>query len=418
MRLLSLLILGSMFCLMSCGNPWQRALKKSPLSKEHEGFLVQAIDDKAVVFAHHAEQFFMPASTTKLFTYWAAQHFLPKQVPSFYYVERPDAMRIWASGDPSFLNPKFPDQAAFALLKNKKKSIQLAHSPRAKALGMGWAWDDYVDAYSAEASDFPIYGNLSHWSVGSGKWQVLPKNFLKDTVQQLGILRIQRPWERNQFVLPQSPAPGFNQRVPFKTSNALSAQLLSDTLGLSVTWSPQDRPSEALAGPGPVLDSLIKPMLFQSDNLIAEQLIYTIGFERQWAGDASEIIAQIQAQTPWLKGIRWVDGSGLSRYNLARPSDLVAVLQQIHAELPEQQWQSLLPLLGQQGTVSGLKLSHPDVRIWAKSGSFSNTYNLSGLVQTPKGKRFAFAFMCNLSQRKPAEIRALLMPLLQVFETL
>jgi len=45
------------------------------------------------------------------------------------------------------------------------------------------------------------------------------------------------------------------------------------------------------------------------------------------------------------------------------------------------------------------------VRIWAKSGSFGNTYDLSGYYLTKEGKTLAFSVLSNLGNTSVKEIK-------------
>ena len=100
-----------------------------------------------------------------------------------------------------------------------------------------------------------------------------------------------------------------------------------------------------------------------------------------------------------LKPIKWVDGSGLSRYNLMRPQDIVSVLLKLKAELNEARLFKLLPESGRSGTIRKMAPDTSESRFYAKSGSFGNTYNLAGYYRNAQGKLFVFSIMGNLGNR-------------------
>jgi D-alanyl-D-alanine carboxypeptidase/D-alanyl-D-alanine-endopeptidase (penicillin-binding protein 4) len=120
------------------------------------------------------------------------------------------------------------------------------------------------------------------------------------------------------------------------------------------------------------------------------------------------VITTIQRDSDdsFIKQIKWVDGSGLSRYNLMRPVDLVGILHAIHQEVPENRWMSLLPQAGKTGTLRNIQLKNSELLVWAKSGSFANTCNLSGFARTPKGKWLAFSILSNLANQSVAASKA------------
>src|SRR5690606_8156377 len=85
-------------------------------------------------------------------------------------------------------------------------------------------------------------------------------------------------------------------------------------------------------------DSIIKPMMFRSDNLLAEQLMMaasstlsdTLGIRRAIDYMLETHLADL-VQKP-----SWVDGSGLSRLNLFTPNSIVQILGKLYRELPEE----------------------------------------------------------------------------------
>lgn len=118
------------------------------------------------------------------------------------------------------------------------------------------------------------------------------------------------------------------QQVPFVTSAAMTAKLLADTLKKDVlvqrkAWDPL-----AKIHYSGLLDSLYVPMLHESDNMIAEHLLLLIAAKNQWPGGAQDIISRLKKESnfEFMKSVRWVDGSGLSRYNLFRPMDFIEIL--------------------------------------------------------------------------------------------
>jgi len=108
---------------------------------------------------------------------------------------------------------------------------------------------------------------------------------------------------------------------------------------------------------------------------------------------------------PWVKDSlfgalpnppRWVDGSGLSRYNLITPRYLSGVLQQLYREQPRERLFSLFPAGGISGTLTDWYRG-PDGKpfVFAKSGSMSGVQCLSGYLVAKSGKVLIFSFMHN-----------------------
>jgi D-alanyl-D-alanine carboxypeptidase/D-alanyl-D-alanine-endopeptidase (penicillin-binding protein 4) len=138
--------------------------------------------------------------------------------------------------------------------------------------------------------------------------------------------------------------------------------------------------------------------MHQSDNFIAEQLLLLC------AGQKTGILKQ-DTLIRWAKDsifsflpqkIRWVDGSGLSRYNLNTPQNNVAILFRLWQMQPQKRLFSLFPEGGNSGTLKGwYKSKDGTPYIYAKSGSMSGVQCLSGYLITRKGKVLIFSFMHN-----------------------
>jgi len=398
------LILTSVF---SCSSTrWNRSFRKSPLSKLASGIIIQDLNTGKVVFSHQADQFFMPASNAKLATFLMAKSFLGDSIPSFAYLEKRDTLFFWGTGDPTQLNPSFKNSSLIDFLsKSTKVLVYCAQQKEIPPLGSGWSWDDYNDSYSAEISPMPLYGNLVGFSVKNQHWETTP-HFFKSAISGTHSFNyVLRDRLKNEFTLPALQSERKVQQVPFVTSASLTAKLLADTLKKNVVVQKKVMDPLAKIQYTGLLDSLYVPMLHESDNMIAEQLLLLIGAKNQWPGGAQDIISRLKKESnlEFLKAVRWVDGSGLSRYNLFRPMDFIEILTALSEKVEPANLHYLLPQTGKSGTLKSVKLKSDDQVIWAKSGSFSNTYDLSGFFQNSKGKTYVFSIMTNLANYPVAE---------------
>ena len=108
-----------------------------------------------------------------------------------------------------------------------------------------------------------------------------------------------------------------------------------------------------------------------------------------------------------LKGLpqtpRWVDGSGLSRYNLFTPKDFVWVLDKMQSEFGMDRIKVLFPHPG-AGTLRSFSPAD-SLRIYAKTGTLTGVNALSGFVYTKKNHWLIFSILVNHHMQSSAVIR-------------
>ncbi|WP_373941698.1 D-alanyl-D-alanine carboxypeptidase [Polaribacter sejongensis] len=102
---------------------------------------------------------------------------------------------------------------------------------------------------------------------------------------------------------------------------------------------------------------------------------------------------------------RWVDGSGLSRYNLFTPISFVEVLSKMHQKIPAKRLFQFFPVGGKTGTLKNWFSGNPKPYIHAKSGTLGNNYNLSGYLITNSGKTLIFSYMNNHYMHSNSEVK-------------
>jgi D-alanyl-D-alanine carboxypeptidase/D-alanyl-D-alanine-endopeptidase (penicillin-binding protein 4) len=104
-----------------------------------------------------------------------------------------------------------------------------------------------------------------------------------------------------------------------------------------------------------------------------------------------------------------VDGSGLSRLDLVTPAAVVALLRYMYHSAARENWISLLPVGGQDGTLGTRFTSGPAAgRIHAKTGSLSHVSALSGYAERPGGRWVAFSVLVNNYNGPANDIRAVM----------
>jgi D-alanyl-D-alanine carboxypeptidase/D-alanyl-D-alanine-endopeptidase (penicillin-binding protein 4) len=269
--------------------------------------------------------------------------------------------------------------------------------------GPGWSWDDYSYYYSAEKSAMPVYGNM-FWVVKdslSENLDLLPEAFRPNVVLKIDSTLDYYNYARNEYfneftLTLNGREKHFEETIPFKTHEETAVRLLEDTLRRPIAMR------SSLAGcpwtmkRSQPIDTLMKHMLIPSDNFLAEQIMLmcsgllsdTLNSRKAMRFVHEKYLPQLQNK------LIWRDGSGLSRYNKVTPAGMVHLLEQLWWDVEEDRLFSLLPANGVRGT---LRRSFPsDVPyIFAKTGSLSYVYCLSGYVKCRSGKTMAFSFMNN-----------------------
>ena len=93
-------------------------------------------------------------------------------------------------------------------------------------------------------------------------------------------------------------------------------------------------------------------------------------------------------------GLTWRDGSGLSRYNMFKPNEIVTVLIELYKGYGESLFE-LLPQGGVSGTIKSWYKGENGPYVFAKTGTLSNNHTLSGFIKCDSGKVLIFTFMAN-----------------------
>ena len=136
-------------------------LEKGAYKNQFTGLLIVDTKTNDTIISTNADNYFIPASTTKIFTFYAAKKFLSEKIPTLKYVETKDTLFIEGTGDPSWLHTNLINNTAIDFLSNTNKTIALnLNNYIDPVYRPGWAWEDYQYYFSPELSAMPIYGNV------------------------------------------------------------------------------------------------------------------------------------------------------------------------------------------------------------------------------------------------------------------
>ena len=347
----------------------------------------------------NGSKYMTPASNTKLLTFLGAIQTFDSLPALEYYVENDSVIHFKSTGYPLLLHPFYSDTLLFDFLNQEK--IWKYHVPEftPDPLGEGWAWDDYNYYYAAEKSPFPIYGNSVMGIKGSG---LIPSfEIIEDSINN----NLVREKDSNLFY---SNIGNWKTKDtlyrPFITSDSLFVKILSEVTRNqieivkgedSLTWQTLYTGND---------EKLYKGLLHDSDNGIAESLLLMISNSFNGAFDTQIAIDWLTKD--WESFIpdplEWVDGSGVSRYNMFTPRSLISILKQIRKEIDWNTIKELFAKSGESGTLSSYsKLNN----VYAKTGTLRHNHNLSGYWENENGEIYEFCVMVNHYTSSTLEIR-------------
>ena len=383
--------------------------------QNHIGFSLYDLEKNTYLYEHNSNRYFIPASNTKILTFYAGLILLGDQTPAIQYEESADSLIFWGTGDPSFLNPDLsPDFSVYNFLKSSDKSLYfVADNFKDLHFGPGWAWDDYPYTFSSEKSPFPIYGNTVSVKKEPGNKSLMidvpyfKRYFhLRDSNVDLDPI-IRRETSNHFDYFPSESVKAFSKRWPFKYSDSLISNLLSDTLKTKVQLIRRDQKPKKLKTYYSIpTDSLYKRMMQDSDNFISEQLILVYSSQLGNILNTQTVIDHVKDQYLYdlPDEVVWKDGSGLSRYNLITPRSVVHIWKKIYNQVPRDRLFTLLAAGGKTGTLKNYYTADTPY-IYGKTGTLSNNHNLSGFLLTKSGKTFIFSYMNNNYIVKSSEIK-------------
>jgi D-alanyl-D-alanine carboxypeptidase/D-alanyl-D-alanine-endopeptidase (penicillin-binding protein 4) len=427
----SFIILNSVFIIILTSCSIQKQISKSAkqvigdssLRIAHIGISIYEPAANKYWYNYQGDKYFTPASNTKLPTCYAAMKYLGDSLVGIFQFENDTSIIILPAADPTFLHPDFKDQPILTYLQKSNKKLYTTDIRwKAEALGSGWSWNDYNEDYMAERSPMPIYGNLIKWTQDKSdskepalvysspevNWRV---NF---NVSQQNNFFVKRNIGENVYDISEGKEKLKEQNVPFVTNGIKTTlELLSDTVQKTVSLLSLNDLQKLFINTtlhikeikSQPTDSLLKPMMHRSDNFFAEQSLLMVSNERLgYMSDEKIIDTLLKTDFKDLpQKPRWVDGSGLSRYNLFTPQDFVSILNKIKNEFGIERIKNILPT-GGTGTLENYYKADSNY-IFAKTGTLSGVVALSGYLYTKKKKLLIFSILVNNHQASATSVR-------------
>lgn len=385
-----------------------RQAQKTLLSSEgvkgaHVGIAIYNDTKEQWLSKYQSDHYFTPASNTKILATYLGLQFLGDSLPGWKMAENADTLFLMPLGDPSFMHPEFKHQPVVDIIKNTNKQVVIVgnNQDQFEIFGSGWSWADYAEDYQPERSRMPIYGNVVHFYQSNKKLEAIkPFYFFKDIVD-LGKVE-EKNWSRsrtgNRFYATNENNKSKYFQVPFSQEDVpmlIAIGLLKDTLGKAISFQKHSTlPATSYKTIKTVVtDSLLKIMMLRSDNFYADQIVLMASEQLFGKMDDAALLDSTKklffADLP--QKMRWVDGSGLSRYNLNTPENYIAILQQMHAKFGEARVKNIFEK-GGEGTISAYYKNFPGT-MYAKTGTLGGQVALSGFIYTPKQQKLYFSVL-------------------------
>ncbi len=428
------LVLG-MLLLASCSTgqhlqktPREFMVGDSVFANAHLGISVYDPAQGKFLFNYQDNKYFVPASNTKIMSCYAGMKYLDTMMAGLQYVQLDTAMILVPTGDPTFLHRDFPVQPVADFIRSQTGKLYMTGQQwKDQALGYGWSWDDYSDYYMAERSAFPVYGNVVRWFQEKARKE--HPQYAADTVDLFvysepevdgqvsfgkpapqAAFNVIRDKDKNDFTIYEGRERHASLDIPFVTYGLQTGlQYVKDSLHKDIKPMEGALPSYLLQAAKTVysqpLDSMLKPMMYNSDNFFAEQVLLMAGLKLTGEMRSARAIDTLLSTS--LAGFpdkpKWVDGSGLSRFNLFTPRDMVWILDKIKKEFSWSRITGIFPT-GGKGTLRSYV--GESGRLYAKTGTLTGVLALSGYVITKKDHTLIFSVMVNNHTQPTSVIRA------------
>ncbi len=417
----------------------------APFNKEASiGVIIQSMNNQKILFSKNSEQRFTPASVQKIYPAIAALSYLPKY---FTYQTKVSSYKkniyFTFSGDPTFTHDDLNNLISTIKSKGIKKisgNIVIDDSVFNNiATAPGWLADDLSYAFAAPVNAVIIDQNAFAIKIYPNKKtnnkpklkSNLPMPFAQFNNQLKSTEKYNRKCpiavyylSNNHYLLSGCVAKQKKFWVrklaihnPIQYAKKLIKQDLKNNniifSGKLLTGKTPKKATLIAQHQSESLPELIKIMLKESNNMIADSLLKTLGatyFHQpgSWQNGirAMRKILSNKADIQF-KGMLLTDGAGLSRYNLLTPGQTAKLLNFAY-QTPKikQALLKALPIGGVDGTLKHRFIITPyQNNIMAKTGTMTGITSLAGYVKTNSGNTFSAVIFINdfVGSRKPYE---------------
>ena len=307
-------------------------------------------------------------------------------IPSIKYKISNDTLRISSTGYPFIAHPKYDDEDLETFIKSFNHIVYHKPNIDLTKYGPAWAWDDFKYYFQAERSEMPIYGNVIQIvKEFNDSIKVTPDIFqVENNLKQKE--NVYRDHQENNFSInPSLIRAGDTIYYPFITSRKITMNLLESFFQTSISYE-EDELKNYKIWNSKIKDDIYSAILKDSDNLISESLAANISLRSNDTISVDKGLKIILNSLDDNK-IQLFDGSGLSRYNLIKPSSLVLALEKIYQYLGPDRIKKVF--------YNNYIITGTEDFVWGKTGTLKNNHNYSGYIVTDNGRQYVFSIMIN-----------------------
>ena len=435
------------YCRADLTNQLNTLAERPSLNKARLGILIETQSGQ-VIYSRDAERYFVPASNVKLLTTAAALSSLGPNftVRTSVYSQQQNGvttLQVVGRGDPTLADSQLNELASQLKTQNINTVSSLLGNDSHFAgpiVNPNWEWEDVQAGYGAPTNSLIINTNelgltLYPQAVGqplriewddpslNRQWQI--ENFSRSVAagqpEYVDIGRdLSRPILRvygqliagavpdTASVAVPNPADYFISRF----RQTLNRQGITVAQTGLTTVNPSG--SELAAVTSPPLAQWMVRTNRNSKNIYAEAMLKSLGGRNAknatTAGiSAVETILERLGVNPDLYEI--VDGSGLSRHNLATPHAFVDTLQAMGRSPHAATYRSSLAVAGTSGT---LRNRLGGIRFVGKTGAVSHNASLSGYLDPPNHNPLVMSLMINNLDQPGSALRRTLDDIVKV----
>ncbi len=431
-------------CSTQLGTAIDAVINRPLFSRVRWGILVQPLSSGQTLYSRDAQKYFTPASNLKLLTTAAALQQLGAnfRIRTSIYQNGNGVLRVVGRGDPSLSDTQL--QTLAQQLKQKgitqiQRLIADDSYIQGDIVNPTWQWEDVQSDYGAPVSSFILNQNifslkLVPQAVGKSlqvvwidpgeakQWRTINQSitiaqnqptYVNITRELSGTaLRIQGQLTTNsEPSLIDLPVIDPNYYFLRRFRAALATEKIP--LGQTLVVTGGVHQEEIAFVESPPLSELLMETLQNSNNLYAEALLRALAGEKPRVKTKTSVDVGLEAVKASLTQLGvdpanyiLVDGSGLSRRNLATPEAFVQTLRGMARTPAGYVYRASLPVAGKIGTLKGrFQNTSAEGIVQAKTGTLTGVVSLSGYINSPKYEPLVFSIIVNQSDQPATAVR-------------